>query len=180
MTLVVLTEEASMKEALKAILSKIGVALDQVTLIEHQGASHLEGSLQRKLKGWTDPDASFLILRDNDNGDCKERKKRLVNLVEPSGRRSRWKVRIVCQELEAWFIGDEAALEASGLFRRIPTRLCACDPDQIVHPSRELSKHCPGYGKVSGARDIAPHLDPERNRSASFRHTVLAIKQLIS
>jgi hypothetical protein len=180
MTLVILTEESSMKEVVKAVLPKIGVSLDQVTIIEHQGVSHLESSLQRKLKGWTDPNANFLVLRDNDNGDCHARKSRLVDLINASGRGAQSKVRIVCQELEAWFIGDKTALESSSLFRKIPARFCTRDPDQIMQPSRELSKLCPGYGKVSGASIIARHLDPERNRSASFHQTVSAIRQLIA
>lgn len=154
MTLVILTEESSMKEVVKAILPKMGVSLDQVTIIEHQGVSHLERSLQRKLKGWTDPNAKFLVLRDNDNGDCHARKKRLVELINASGRGAQSKVRIVCQELEAWFIGDKTALESSNLFRKIPARLCARDPDQMVQPSRELSRLCPGYGKVSGQASL--------------------------
>jgi hypothetical protein len=36
----------------------------------------------------------------------------------------------------------------------------------------------PGYGKITGASDIAPHLDPDNDRSSSFRHTVQAIRDL--
>lgn len=180
MSLVILTEEPSMKAALEAILRTLGIEMGMVQIIAHQGVGDLERSLPKKLRGWRDPNARFLILRDNDRGDCRARKRRLAEIVSAAGRRKQSKVRIVCQELEAWFIGDTAALEASGyLTKPVPMRLRRCDPDEQPNPSAELKRLKPGYGKISGAKAISPHLDPARNRSASFRHTIDAIRQFI-
>lgn len=177
MTLVILTEEPSMKEALKAVLKTLGI--DDYTIISHQGVSDLERSLPIKLKAWRDPNAKFLILRDNDMGDCKARKRKLLQIILRTGKEDVSKVRIVCQELEAWFVGDVNALESSGYFTKtIPTRLRRCDPDQREKPSRDLGGLRKGYGKVLGAKKIAPHLDVNNNRSASFNVTIAAIREL--
>ncbi|MFN3293764.1 MAG: DUF4276 family protein, partial [Gemmobacter sp.] len=86
-------------------------------------------------------------------------------------------VRVVCQELEAWFLADVAALVASGYLEqgRSP-KFARRDPDSITHPVHEMQRLRPEYGKIIGARDIAPHLDPGNARSASFRHTIQAIR----
>lgn len=177
MTLVILTEELSMAEALKAVLKKLHV--DDYKIIPHQGVSDLERSLPRKLRAWRDPNARFLILRDNDMGACIARKRKLLEIISNAGKKDVSKVRIVCQELEAWFIGDVNALVSSRyLTRPIPMRLQRCDPDQREKPSRDLSKLRQGYGKVIGAKQIAPHLDVNNNRSASFNATIAAIRHL--
>lgn len=177
MSLVIFTEEPSMKKALEHILTKLGI--HGCKIIAHQGASDLEKSLPRKLKAWRDPQARFLILRDNDRGDCRSRKNKLLGIAKDAGRADRCKVRIVCQELEAWFIGDWQALEASRHFSRVvPRRLKTCDPDQLAKPADELKKLKRGYGKITGADTIAPHLDLDRNRSASFNATIATIREM--
>ena len=181
MTLVILTEEKSMKDALEHLLPKLGVDLDNVTIIAHQGKSDLEKSIPRKLRGWGDPAARFLILRDNDRGDCKSRKALLSTMVGQAGKSNVSKVRIVCQELESWFLADQPALVAAGYAQ--PGKLYSFsskDPDAITHPVHEMEKLRPGYGKINGANNIAPHMDPENQRSASFRNTILAIRELIA
>lgn len=179
MVLVVFTEEPSMKEALEPILDKLGIAKGQYQIISHQGVSELEKSLRNKLRSWRDPAARFLILRDNDMGNCSDRKRKLLEIARRAGREGQCKVRIVCQELEAWFIGDINALEKSRHLKKpVPKRLRRCDPDQLEKPSRELAKLRSGYGKITGAKKIAPHLDVQNQRSASFAATVSAIRAL--
>lgn len=179
MSLVILTEEPSMKATLEHLLPKVGVDLAQVTIISHQGKSDLEASIPRKLRGWQVPGARFLILRDNDRGDCKARKADLSKLVAGAGKADVTKVRIVCQELEAWFLADVPALVASGYLAdgKRPA-FEKRDPDTVDYPVHVMKKLRPGYGKVIGANDIAPHLDPQNTRSASFRNTVRAILDL--
>lgn len=181
MTLVILTEEPSMKTTLENLLPRLGISLDAVTIIAHQGKSDLEKSIPRKLRGWQDPAARFLILRDNDRGDCRARKSHLVELAAGAGKAEQSRVRIVCQELEAWFLADLPALVAAGYLvaGKLPA-FSRKDPDSIAHPVREMERLRPGYGKGIGATNIAPHLDPENTRSASFRNTVEVIRALIA
>ena len=169
-----------MKAALQALLPRLGVNPAEVQILEHEGVQDLERSLPRKLRAWRDPAARFLVLRDNDNGDCLARKSRLTAIVEAAGRAKHTKIRIVCQELEAWFIGDRAALEASAVFGTIPRTFPIPDPDAVVTPSAKLRNIRRDYGKIAGARAIAPHLDIDNSRSASFRHTIQAIRDLIT
>lgn len=179
MNLVILTEEPSMKTTLEHVLPKLGILLENVQIIAHQGKSDLELSIPRKLRGWRDPRARFLILRDNDRGDCRARKQLLLEIVRGAGREDRSLVRIVCQELEAWFLGDPAALEAAGYLKRSQRpAFCNRDPDSIDHPVHEMNKLRPGYGKGIGASAIAPHLNLGQNRSASFNITIDAIRRL--
>lgn len=179
MTLVILTEEPSIKTTLEQLLPKLGIDRDSVTIIAHQGKSDLEASIPRKLRGWQVPGARFLILRDNDRGNCHARKVALGDLVAAAGKSAQSKVRIVCQELEAWFLADLNALIAAGYVAagKAPG-FSRRDPDTILRPVDQMKRLRRDYGKGIGAAEIAPHLDPANTRSASFRNTVEAIRFL--
>lgn len=174
--LVVLTEEESMEVVLREVFPKLGVF--DFRIIAFQGVSDLEGSLGLRLRGWRDPRARFLIIRDNDNGDCRARKTRLLKIIEDAGRESATKVRIVMQELEAWFLGDPEALEAAGLLQPGKRPGFLRDPEAQRRPVDVLRKLDPAYQKSMGAGRIAPHLDPARNAAPSFHATIAAIREL--
>lgn len=136
-----------------------------------EGKQDLEKQMVRRLRGWLRPNSRFLILRDQDSGDCVQIKRRLADLCSQAGRPEAT-VRIACRELEAFFVGDwQAVAEAFG-----KPALAAHDrkakyrnPDGLGSPSRELSRAIPTYQKGDGARRISPLLEPQRNRSASFQ-----------
>jgi hypothetical protein len=174
--LVILTEEESMEVTLRALLPKLGIADFQI--VTFQGVGDLETSLTRRIRAWRDPNARFLVIRDNENGNCRARKHRLQDLVQAAGATRRAKVRIVMQELEAWFLGDCAALEKAGLLAPGSRPAWLRDPETEAQPVLRLKKLEPGYGKVTGARRIAPHLDPRRNQARSFHATLNAIREL--
>lgn len=181
MNLVILTEEPSMKTTLEHLLSKLQIDMCYVTIIAHDGKSDLEKSIPRKLRSWKAPDTRFLILRDNDRSDCGARKGHLIGLAAGAGKAAETKVRIVCQELEAWFLADVPALVAAGyLAEGKAPAFDRRDPDTIDYPVHEMEKLRRGYGKMKGigASEIAPHLDIGNTRSASFRNTVQAIRDL--
>ena len=179
MMLYVFTEDPSMKEVLKIVLPKLGVVQGSFKIIDFQGAGNLENSIERQIRAISNADARFLVLRDNDRGDCLALKRRLLDKVAGSGRLNKSKVRIVCQMLESWFIGDAAALTSSGHLRRpVPKRLTVCDPDMIDDPKKELTRLRGGYQEISGAKAIAPYLNIGSNRSPSFAQTISAIRQL--
>ena len=169
-----------MKATLEQLLPKLGIDLAHVTIIPHEGKSDLERSIPRKLRAWQTPGVRFLILRDNDRApDCIAVKMRLSGLVANAGKSDVTKVRIVCQELEAWFLADVAALVAAGyLAPGTSPAFSRRDPDTITHPVHEMQRLRRGYGKITGATEIAPHLDLANTRSASFRNTVQAIRDL--
>lgn len=180
MTLFIFTEEPSMKEALKHLLIKLRAPSGSVKVISFDGVGNMEKSLPAQLRAISgQAEVRVLILRDNDNGDCRNHKRRLLSYVESAGLLNRAKVGIVCQMLEGWFIGDSSALESSRHFKKpIPKRLKTCDPDSQPDPKAELKKLRDGYNEILGAKAISPFLDLEQNRSSSFRYTIQALRAL--
>ena len=92
-------------------------------------------------------------------------------------------IRIVCQELEAWYLAEPDALadafEMESL-RRIGTRRGFGKPDAVSYPARELARLVPRFQKVSGARLLADHLTRKYNRSPSFHAMIDGIERLAS
>ena len=180
MTLVIFVEEESMKVTLEILVPKLGLDASQIRILPHQGVQDLERSVRNKLPNWNTPNTSFLILRDNDNGDCAVRKERLAAMARNAGKAANTTVRIVCQELEAWFLGDPVAQETAGYLQQgsRPNSVRG-NPDSLAKPSEVLTRLSnKGPGKVMRASDIAPHLDANNNRSVSFNHTVASLRCL--
>ena len=105
---VFLLEEASMRDLLDGLLPRLYPNMEFMCLA-HEGKSDLEKSIPRKLRAWREPGVGFVILRDNDGGDCVRLKRRLLQSCQQAGRPDTL-VRIVCQELEAWYLGEPDAL----------------------------------------------------------------------
>jgi hypothetical protein len=172
-----------MKNTLDALLPRLAPATVSWIVIPHEGKSDLEISIPRKLRGWRKPGAHFMVLRDNDGGDCVHLKNRLVAICEDNAN-GPYSVRIVCQELEAWFLGDFAAVEASGLaggrsLAQLHRKAKFRNPDQLNNAKEELIKVVPNYKPVSGSRVIAPYLDIEQNVSNSFQVFIAGVKRLM-
>jgi hypothetical protein len=136
----------------------------------HEGKADLERSIKTTLRGWANPHARFIILRDNAGANCRELKARLLKLCPP-GMRERVKVRLVIEMLECWILGDLPAVD-----KAFGTTLAARrnerkfrDPDKLANANDEIAKLVEGYGKVSGARAVASQMLPARNISRSFR-----------
>ena len=178
MTLVFLLEETSMKEVLDIILPKILPDNVSFRTIAHSGKSDLEASIPRKLKAWRQPDTKFVIVRDQDSGDCVQVKKALRKLAEPSGKPVL--IRIACRELEAWYFGDLPAVsKAYGMeLEYLAAKRKYRNPDAIGNPKEELRKWIPKHQQLSGARRIAVHMDVECNTSPSFRCFVSGVRRL--
>jgi hypothetical protein len=137
----------------------------------HEGKQDLEKNLERRLKGWLLPDTIFVIIRDQDAGDCVRIKKILYNKCKKAGRPEAV-VRIACHELESFYLGDPAAIERGlGLKNMTKSKGKAFfrEPDMVVQPSKRLKTLTKGvYQKIDGSRRIAPFLNPQTNRSHSF------------
>ena len=96
-----------------------------VLCIPHEGKSDLDRSIARKLAAWRIPGDHFVVLRDNDGADCVAVKRSLQALCAQGGRPETM-VRLVCQELEGWYLGDLAALAAALTSQRwIPRRIAS-------------------------------------------------------
>ncbi len=179
MMVVFLLEEPSMKALLDIILPEILPENVAYKTIAHSGKSDLQESIPRKLKAWRQPDTKFVIVQDQDSGDCKEIKETLAELAQPAGREVL--IRIVCRELEAWYFGDLHAVsmayqkDVTALQKKSKYR----NPDVIGNPKEELRKLFPGHQQLDGARRIAVHMDVQNNRSESFRQFVSGVRRFV-
>lgn len=177
---VFLLEEYSMKVLLEGLLPRLFPGL-QFLCITHDGKQDLDRSIPRKLLAWREPGVRFVVLRDTDGADCRELKARLVAACRAAGREDTL-VRLVCQELEAWYLGDPVALaDAFGdpALRTIGQRARFRDPDAVAQPSKAIEELAPSFQKVSGARAMALRLDVERSTSHSLRVFVEGVRRLM-
>ncbi|MEA5534701.1 DUF4276 family protein [Crocosphaera sp. XPORK-15E] len=146
--LVFLLEEASMKALLDILLPRIIPTNISFICIPHEGKQDLEKSIPRKLKAWNTK-AKFIIIRDQDSGNCLEIKKQLSDLCQQSGR-SDTLIRIVCHELESWFLGDLLAVEKAfnlqiGKLSKKQSKQKYRDPDQLNSAKQELKTLVSNY-----------------------------------
>lgn len=179
--LVFLLEEESMKAMLDVLLPQIIPQGINFLCIPHEGKQDLEKSIPRKLRAWKTPGTAFIIVRDKDGADCIEIKKRLVSLCANAGR-SDSLVRIACQELESWFLGDLAAVEKAFSIKKLAMQQQNKKykyPDKLGNASEELEKLVRGYRKVSGAKKIATYMSVDQNYSHSFNCFVQGICRFI-
>jgi len=178
--LVFLLEEPSMREVLNIVLPKCLPQEVGFQLIIHKGKQHLEKSIARRLREWQVPNTYFVIVRDQNSDDCVKLKQRLQHLCLKIGRTDSL-VRIVCHELESWFLGDLAAVEKAfqikGLKKQQNNQKFR-EPDRLGNASEELSKLIKDYSKVRGARAIAPYMDLANNRSHSFQVFLTGVQTL--
>ena len=178
--LVFLLEEPSMQYCLEGLLPRLAPDLEFV-LVAHEGKRDLEQSIGRKLRGWAYPEDQFIVVRDQDSGDCVTVKAELLRLCREAGRGPAL-VRIACRELEAWFLGDLAAVEQATKTKnlaKLQSRKHYRDPDRLGSPNRELKRLVPGYSKTRGARDIGTLLSLENNTSKSFQAFVGGIRRIV-
>ena len=68
--LIFLLEEPSAEEMLKAVLPKVLPDHIHPEFKVFEGKQDLEKSLARTLKAWRIPQCSFVVMRDQDSGDC--------------------------------------------------------------------------------------------------------------
>lgn len=180
MMLVFMLEEPSMKAFLQGLLPRILPPHVGFKLIPHEGKSDLEKSLKIKLRGWRTPETRFIVVRDQDSGDCKRIKTRLRALCEEAERPDTL-IRIACQELEAWFVADLAAVEQAferpGL-AKLQDKEKYRQPDLLGSPSKELAALIPGYGKIGGGRLLGPLVALDNTRSPSFTAFLAGVRRL--
>lgn len=174
-------EELSAQEMLKGIVDRLWGADVAVRYIVFEGKQDLEKQLVRKLKGYRNPAARFVVLRDLDaHKDCKVLKQRLLDLCAEGGR-PQTLVRIACRELESFYLADLAAVEKglklSGL-AQLQEKVKFRSPDRLSSPSEELRRLTGNtYQRVAGSRAIAPHLNLDNQRSDSFKNLISGLRR---
>lgn len=142
-----------MKTLLDALLPRIFPGLPFLC-VPHEGKQDLDRSIPRKLKAWREPGVRFIVVRDNDGQDCVALKRRLVTLCRDAGREDTL-VRIACQELEAWYLGEPRALAVAfgdDRLRTLAAKARYRDPDLVLRPSVELRTLVPEYQVVPAGR----------------------------
>ena len=169
-----------MKEFLMIILQKLIPQHYTYQFVSHNGKRALRKSIPIKTRGWKEPDVQFIIIHDKDSADCIMLKSEIMNLVHES-RRSDTLIRIVCTELESWFLGDLDAVEKgyninlSGYKTRAKFR----NPDSVTNAKQELKKLVSVYQPISGSKTIAQFMDITKNKSHSFNIFIHGIEKLI-
>lgn len=180
----ILVEEPSMKEFLTVVLPKVIENPWQLNenyfIRSFEGKSDLQKNIPSKIRAfshWKHEAIGVVIIQDQDSADCKVLKQQLITICNENGDCDKM-VRIVCRELESWYLGDfEAIGKAYPAFRfqnyvnkskfRIPDNCNGYD---------ELKKILPEFQKVGGAKRIAPFINLTENKSVSFNQTVTGLK----
>jgi len=186
-----LLEEQSAEAALNLLLPKLLPAGATWYCYPHRGKDDLLQRLPGRLKTYArqlphQSDLRVVILMDADT-DCRRAKAELEKVVAEAGlltkataagRPFRILTRLAVQELEAWFLGDRAAIQAA--YPRVrPQHFSGLsqNPDTIADTwetlwrvLREGKYYLAGKAKVEWAETITPYLDPERNTSHSFQY----------
>ncbi len=184
----ILTEEQSMETFLRGFLPRVlpdGFVLDQNCFIRpHEGKNDLRKSIPRKIRAFRSlfKQVKVLILHDQDANDCEKLKSELIDLITQQGSAVDYLVRIVCRELENWYLGDFTAIETvypSVKAVRYQNKRKFRAPDH-VHGSEELQRICKDFSKTECARKISPHITVQHNRSRSFQHFVAGLERLLA
>ena len=196
-----LLEEPSAEETLKVILPKILSNDVTFDFLVFEGKDDLLNNLPARLNGyrWIPDDWRIMVLIDEDRRDCRELKAELERTAHEAGfvtkssarPNSDFQVvnRLAIEELEAWFFGDVEALHAA--YPRVSINLQYQaryrNPDAIIGGTSEALErllidgnyHRDKLSKVEVAQNIAPHMEPNRNRSRSFQVFVEGLKACV-
>lgn len=185
----VFTEEESAKILFDAILPKLLPEGVFFNVYKHQGKQDLERSLRTTLPSISKiPGSRILITRDQDSADCKDIKNR-INEIAFEYCQCPYLIRIVCHELESWFLGDLNAIKS--VFPRFNQEAYRNKAelrivDRVVSPNEYLLKIIPEYSgraylpKLETAEKISPYLDLDKNNSTSFNNSISGIKRLVN
>jgi hypothetical protein len=155
-----------------------------------QGKHDLLRNLPARLKGyaaWLPKDWRVIVIVDRDGHDCHELKEMMEKAAANAGLQTRrsgdvasWRVatRIAIEELEAWYFGDWAAVQAAypNVPKTIAEKAAYRDPDKIAGGTWEAFERVlqkagyfeSGLSKTEAARSLGQRVDAMRNRSHSF------------
>lgn len=159
-------------------------------------ASGLLDLLPAKLRayaGLDDPAFALLVVLDADEESPEARHEELALLGRVLARELPFAAGVAVEEMEAWILGDRAACLAAWpeIDRAVLGRY---EQDSICGTWEHLARALLGRGaerliragypavgamKAEWAAAVAPHLEPSRNRSPSFRRSYRAVAKLL-
>lgn len=189
MHLEILLEEPSAEAALDNILHKIIPAGNSWRMLVFSGKADLMDRLDQVLRGyanWITEEYRIVVLIDRDDDICKDLKNRLDQKAIEVGlkvksRSTPFQVlnRIAIEELEAWFLGDPTAIRTAypKVSKQFEYQEKYRSSDEIRGGTWEALERLlqragyypAGLPKIETAKRISLYMDPEKNRSKSFR-----------
>lgn len=188
-TLHVFTEEPSARNVFEAILPKLLPDNISFRIYDHQGKKDLEQALKKTIPSISKvPGSVILITRDQDEADCKEIKRDINKLIKTNCC-CPYLIRIICHELESWFLGDLYAISyAFPRFKpeNFQNKAEFRDVDKISYSKEYLLRIIPEYSDrnrlpvLETSEKIAQYLRLDSNSSKSFNNTISGIKKLIN
>lgn len=137
-------------------------------------------------------DAAVVVLVDLDRRPCREFKQELLDMHRQLNPRPRTLFRLAIEEMEAWLLGDRAALLAEFPQAKLKV-LDAYQQDSVcgtwerladaIHAGGHRSLVADGYSAVGRAKSewaarIGPHMQISRNASASFHAFCRGLRRL--
>jgi Domain of unknown function (DUF4276) len=179
--IIFLVEGQSDKIFVELIASSLIDAKIGYQIFAFNGKSDLQSKLKRRIQGWENKNAAFLVLRDKDQGDCIKVKRRLLDEIPQNNART-VKVRIACHELESWLLGDMEAIAAAynrPNIANLQTKAKFRAPDALANAKQELQRIVgDGFGEIDAVRRITPNLIESRNKSESYHQFTQAVRDL--
>lgn len=141
------------------------------------------------------PSAVFVVL-DNDDRDTEPFRNELNAVAIKNNISIDYVFCIAVEEVEAWLLGDESALQTAYSCTKIP-QLHSYIQDSIcgtwefladiIYPGgcSKMKKDCPSYMEIGKqksewAHNIGIHLDLSRNKSPSFNYFINEINKRVS
>jgi len=173
-----MVEEQSMEELLGVLLPRLLPNNVSALIIPHTGKDDLQKSIPKKLRAWKSQSDKFIIVHDRDSSNCVKLKNDIRLLCRNS--KNDCLIRIVCGELESWYLGDLNAV--SRAYGKDYTPLSAKrkyrEPDNLANAKDELRKLIPAYQPISGTKKIAGYMDIDNNTSHSFNVFVDGVRMM--
>jgi len=171
MKYIFLVEEKSMKKFLDVLLHERFPENVTFRVISHDGKGDLKKSVKSKLRALNGNDVKFVILIDQDSSNCRVLKEEIRSLCENT--EADYKIRIVCRELESWYLGNLTAVDNA-----FSTKLAKHgknekfrQPDNIDYAKQILKKYIGEIGQIETAEKIATAMKETNlhdNKSYSF------------
>ena len=173
MKYIFLTEEKSMETFLNVFLQNNYTQIDFM-IIHHEGKSHLKKSIPKKFQALNADDTMFVVLIDQDSSKCTVLKNEINNICKKI-KNINYKIRVVCHELESWYLGDLSAIDDAFSIQlsKNKNKKKFREPDKLANAKQELEKYINhGHiGQIETAKKIATAMNVssiKSNRSYSF------------